>query len=244
MNRSIAIGLVGLLVLGALTGCGASARKHAEEPVKIDWDKIDWTTGPVAQFVFFSVLEGLYEDGVENATVDAIIPLKGGAPDTTTSGYYKNFIYACPLCTPAYEAFRLYRMRPKFAFLKTNQLAEQHPGKGWHIIDNFGEGLPNEMVVKLTGDDASTQRQAVQELVKRYVSRRFERMAMTPKERREMRAMMAKGAEEGLKMLKKFQEKDMVKHYPTYQDRKDCSICRASVDASKKQKGLHAPTRK
>ena len=54
------------------------------------------------QFIFFAVVEGLYEDGVSSETVDLIIPY---------NDFYEHFIYGCSMCMPTYDALTLYRGR-------------------------------------------------------------------------------------------------------------------------------------
>src|SRR5688572_10638658 len=67
-----------------------------------------WPETRAGQLIFFAVLEGLYRDGVINGDVDLIIPPgEGGKPAFDQ----ETFVYACPLCHPAFEAFRLYRQR-------------------------------------------------------------------------------------------------------------------------------------
>src|SRR5215475_5620678 len=70
-----------------------------------------WAQSQASQLVFFAVLEGLYRDGVTNTDVDLIIP---SGDDGKSKFDLEHFVYACPLCHPAYEAFRLYRHRDMF----------------------------------------------------------------------------------------------------------------------------------
>ena len=66
-----------------------------------------------SRFIFYSVLEGLYNDGLANSDVDQILLKKEGHS-------YFHFIYACPICTATIWALQTYRVRPeRFYGLKT-----------------------------------------------------------------------------------------------------------------------------
>src|SRR4029077_3675969 len=84
-----------------------------------------WPQSRGSQLVFFAVLEGLYRDGVANSDVDLIIP---PGPNGQPRFDPEHFVYACPLCHPAFEAFRLYRQRDDFFGLKAP-------------VNTFGPGL-------------------------------------------------------------------------------------------------------
>ena len=61
------------------------------------WPKEPSQFDEVHRFIFYAVLEGLYDDGVSNGDVDRIL-LKG------EKEYYFHFVYACPVCTPTIDA--------------------------------------------------------------------------------------------------------------------------------------------
>jgi hypothetical protein len=94
-----------------------------------------------SQLVFFSVLESLYRDGVSQDTVKALLP--EGEHEMTHS-----FIYACPLCHPAFEAFRLYASRRPFY------------GQKGDDIDTLGKGLNAAQVAQLKSADPNQRRAA------------------------------------------------------------------------------------
>src|SRR5215210_1212430 len=62
-----------------------------------------------SRFIFHSVLEGLYEDGVSNEDVNQILLKKEGQS-------YFHFIYACPICTATIWAVEAYRARPEHLY--------------------------------------------------------------------------------------------------------------------------------
>ena len=71
------------------------------------------------KFVYFAVLEGLYEEGLSDAMVASILG----------EGMTDHFVYGCPVCIPAYQAILLYKDRPGFVNRK-------RPAR------DFGSGLP------------------------------------------------------------------------------------------------------
>jgi hypothetical protein len=58
--------------------------------------------------VFFTVIEGLYRDGISEEVVDLVIG------HTEANSLEKSFVFRCPLCHACYEAFALYQRRPNF----------------------------------------------------------------------------------------------------------------------------------
>src|SRR4051812_19071341 len=145
-----------------------------------------WPDSQTSQLVFFAVLEGLYRDGVSNKDVDLIIPPgeKGGEKFEP-----EHFVYACPLCHPAFEAFRLYRHRQRFYGLKAE-------------VNTFGPGLAETVAASLRSPDPSERRQAVEGLVARWVSQRLEMMRLTDAEREAMTRAMEQGRKQGMNSLK------------------------------------------
>src|SRR6266496_5228042 len=109
----------------------------------------EWTKTRASQLVFFAVLEGLYRDGASNDDVDLIIP-----PGKNGKGRFEpeHFVYACPLCHPAFEAFRLYRQREDFYGFKAP-------------VNTFGPGLDHAVTVRLQSHDPEERRKAIEELI-------------------------------------------------------------------------------
>jgi len=68
----------------------------------------DWHKNPECQAVFFTVMEGLYRDGVPQEVVDLVIG------HVESNNVDKSFIFRCKLCHACYEAFALYQRRPDF----------------------------------------------------------------------------------------------------------------------------------
>jgi len=171
-----------------------------------------WPETRASQLVFFAVLEGLYRDGVTNGDVDLIIPRgEGGGPKFNK----EIFVYACPLCHPAFEAFRLYRQRERIFGLKAK-------------VDTFGAGLDEAVRKRLRSQNADERRQAVEGLISRWVSQRLEMMRLTKAERAEITLEIEKGRKQGMGGLKQ-----AIEAGEASQSRTNCAICDGSFGACK-----------
>jgi len=169
-----------------------------------------WTETRAGQLVFFAVLEGLYRDGVSNDDVDLIIPPgKNGTPMFDS----EHFVYACPLCHPAFEAFRLYRQRDNFFGFKAR-------------INTLGPGLDETVRTQLRSRNADEQRKAIQGLINRWVGQRLEMMRLTDAEREAITREMEQGRKQGMGMLKNTQP-----GVQAGQSRTNCPICDGSFGA-------------
>lgn len=69
----------------------------------------DWYKDEECRMVFFTVLEGLYRDGVPSEVVDLVIGR------VERNSVEKRFVFRCKLCHACYEAFALYQRRPAFS---------------------------------------------------------------------------------------------------------------------------------
>jgi len=102
---------------------------------------INWHQDEECQFIFFTVLEGLYRDGVSDEIVDLVVgKLKN-------NDLKKNFVFQCKLCHATYEAFVLYQTRTKFYGTDKKSFGNKQFSK--QVIEmlkssdpyTFGEGL-------------------------------------------------------------------------------------------------------
>ena len=175
---------------------------------------IIWTKSRASQLVFFAVLEGLYRDGVKNDDVDLIIPPGREGKPTFDK---EHFVYACPLCHPAYEAFCLYRQRENFFGLKL-------------AADTFGPGLTQSVTAKLRSRDADQRHKVIEELISRWVSQRLEMMRLTDAEREAITREMEQGRKQGMGALKQLAPIGQAS-----QTRTNCPICDGSFGACKLQ---------
>ena len=177
-----------------------------------------------SQFIFFSVLEGLFEDGVSDADVNRILLQKPGKP-------YFHFIYACPICTATIQALETYRNRPK-------QLYSLKAETG-----TFGDGLSLELTAKLASDDPVQRLQVINTLVQRWISRRMEKMHLPEQDR----ASLAKGLEEdrktGMNNLERFKKSEPGSGLeidfaaPAYRNVSECAACNGALGKPMKLPG-------
>src|SRR2546427_11886559 len=154
------------LLLATVAGVIAWSLQGAGPP-RTNNVHVPWVQSRASQLVFFAVLEGLYRDGVSNEVVDSIIPPGKNGKDRFDS---EHFVYACPICHPAFEAFRLYRQRGDFYGLKSP-------------VDTFGPGLDHAVSVRLQRHDPEERRKAIEELIDHWVKQRLDLMRLAEAER-------------------------------------------------------------
>lgn len=209
-STALAVAIVVLAVVLALSG---GANEFAEQQqVKRN---PHWIEEPSSQLIFFAVTEGLYIDGLSNETVELII---GPQEMSDYERYRKHFIYACPLCHPAYEAFKLYHQRQDFYGIK--------PGD----INTFGKGLDPALVAQLQSRQRSVRLKAVETLIKKWVNRRIEKMRLSDQERFTLTRLIEEGRKQGMARLEKQINDPNAKHDPTW---KACAVCDGSFGACK-----------
>ncbi len=187
-----------------------------------------WFNRDYSQFIFYSVLEGCYADGVSNAVIDAIIPPH--ATGNSNDGFNRNFVYNCPLCHPAYEAMKLYRSREPFIGQKVPDPSKER--------DTFGGGLSSEFEERLLSPDPRIQRPALQELIQRWVAERVERLRLTDEERVALAKGMEEGRDKGAKALEALKalaaEQGITLPSTTWMD---CAVCEGSFGACSTKPG-------
>jgi hypothetical protein len=207
-------------ILVCLWGCllwGAMERVEARNPTRENPDDASKYTRET-RLIFYAVLEGLYEDGVAGEALDLIVPDPQGMtikdhPEQT------NFVYACPLCMPAFDAFRLYAARSPFY------------GQKGTDYNTFGPGLSDEMVERLKGAPQE-RREVIQELMRKWVQTRLDGMALSDAERAGIEENLKEMKERGEETLKGFQEGRNGEFYAEeYADWKKCAICSGVVPA-------------
>jgi hypothetical protein len=188
-------GLLGTASLLAFTLMGPPSAARASE---------SWPQSRASQLVFCAVLEGLYRDGVSNRDVDLIIPPgKDGQPTFDK----EHFVYACPLCHPAFEAFRLYRQRQPFFGMKAP-------------VDTFGPGLDPALAAGLRSPLAAQRRETIERLINRWVRQRLDLMRLSDTEHDAITREIQQGRKQGMRALD-----------PTSQSRTNCPICDGSFGA-------------
>jgi hypothetical protein len=171
---------------------------------------------PASKFIFYSVLEGLYEDGLTNADVDQILMEKEGQT-------YFHFILSCPVCTTTIWALESYRGRPKQLY------CIKQPAS------TFGPGLSRELHDQLYSDKPSERLTAINSLVKKWMDQRITRMNLPEKERASLLDELGKLRKQGMDALESFRKKQhgdklgVAEAAPAYVDLQECAVCNAAV---------------
>jgi len=203
MKSYRALMVAAVAVLGALSLRGDTQRPR-DKPRVID-------SAYLPQLVFYAVLEGLYEDGVSTDDVNRILAVD---PRTRQPQFHEHFVDACPLCAPAFDAFVLYRSRPRFHCRKDS-------------ADTFGSGLDPILAKKLRSDGKADQLEAIQTMVNRWVIRRLEGMRLTKDEREQWTAVIEEGRRQGMGRLQQAQAANQNE----YLGWKGCAICDGTAAA-------------
>lgn len=195
----------GMLPVVKFLSGGQSAPPPA--PSSASAARANWPDEPASRLIFFAVLEGLYTDGVSNDVVDLVLPPDAGGRERNLR---EHFVYACPLCHPAMEAFRLYRDRRAFFGLK--------PG----TRDTFGPGLPDSLLAGLRSRNKIERLAAVQSLIDRWVRRRLAMMRLSPAEQTDWTTRIESGRKQGMAALQSDERR--------YGDKK-CAVCEGAAAA-------------
>lgn len=173
---------------------------------------------PATQFIFYSVLEGCYEDGVSNGDIDQIL-LKG--PNHWTR---VHFIYACPVCMATVWALEAYRSRPEVFF----SLKEGHSA-------TFGSGLTSIQHQQLFSGDPRQRLAVINALVKEWIARRMDAQHLSATDRTALLAKLDEKRQQGMDVLKSFRhdkpgpDNSMTIYAPAYLDLDECAVCNGAV---------------
>jgi len=161
----------------------------------------------VQQLIFFGVLEGLYRDGVETRVASAIASIEEPA------GIPHNFVYGCPICMPALDALRVYAARPGFYRDKIGR-------------DTFGSGLDPAVQARLLSDDGLQRRDALQQLIDRWVDERITSSGFDDQQREALTMALREMRKKGMGLLYQFKSEEGQDIYlDFYRDWQACPIC-------------------
>jgi hypothetical protein len=138
------------------------------------------------RFLFFATLEGLREDRLPDAAVEKVLEKDG-------NGRYRNFVYACPICTPVVEGFRAWALRREISYARK--------GDAWLGDGRVADGAA-DLAARIAGDGARARGAALQEFVDRCVERRCERLRLTEEEIAWWRTRFADGRKKGMSVLR------------------------------------------
>ncbi len=185
---------------GDALGKGGGERAPVVQAAKSNID-------PTYRTVFFSVLEGLYDDGASNEFVDLVLQ---NDPETGTA---MHFIPGCPLCLPSLDALRVYRERA---------------GLSLKIGNTFGRGIEAELVAGIKSESMHQRLEVVETLVARYVARRLDSQRLTDEERGEWRMRMAERRKKGEAYMREMQRAGRA---GAFADQKRCGVCDGANEA-------------
>jgi hypothetical protein len=196
--------LATLLAISLTAARAQNAPSYFGTPVNQEFDE-------TSQFIFFSVLEGLYADGLSNADVDQILMKREGES-------YFHFIYACPICTATIWALETYRARPeKFYGLKSN-------------ASTFGPGLSGELKTQLYSPESNQRLLAINTLVHDWMLRRMDAMNLPAGERKTLLKEIEVKRKDGMDSLKNSRKGGTVATMaPAYADLEECAACNGAV---------------
>ena len=190
----------------------------ATEPIAVK--KAYESFGEAHRFIFFAVLEGLYEDGVSRDDVALIMRREEGKG-------YEHFIYACPICTAVVQATAVYASRPEWRY----KSFDDH-----RVLEaNFGTGLPGATREGLSAKDVETRLETIFQLVSKWVNRRLERSNISETSRKSLLAEIDAGKELGTRRLqgyKKNPDKTFLESCaPGYANIDACAMCNAASNS-------------
>jgi len=129
-----------------------------------------FTKGDQTRFVYFAVLEGLWEEGADRPALEALL-----------KDPWKVFVPKCPNCMPVLDAIKTY--------------LKDVPAM---VYSELGSGFPEEIKTGLQSADRSVKLKALEAMVQRYVQRRFDRTVMTPGEKTQMINMLLMAKKYGM----------------------------------------------
>jgi len=205
-----------LLFVSLLLAVGPVLAQDDSSPVK---KNVVWQDDPVCQFVFFAVLEGLYQDGIQDEVVDLVIG-KSGDQDPNVK---RSFVFQCELCHATFEAFVLYRQRQTF---------NNSEGK-----TTFGPGVSESIVENLRSPTTRNRVYAMGSLIRPWIQRRIEAQRLTRDELIELHDRIAEYAEEGKRLLSNHRASgDAV--YVDWNFYGSCQACEATQDIATKLKDM------
>lgn len=172
MRQSVINGVLTLIMF-----LGVASPTLGQPPGKAEFER----------FMFFATLEGLYQLSLPDETVDELLKID---PATGRPLY---FVYACPICHPVYNAFKLYRSRPVFLGDKARRRDfSPYPRKS------------NPMVEALASSDRKQRALALQALVEELVSRKLSSMRLTSAERAQWEKLVKAASDEGGQKLAEY----------------------------------------
>lgn len=152
---------------------------------KISVETADWHKDEECRMVFFTVLEGLYRDGVPDEVVDLVIG------HVKANSVKKRFVFRCKLCHACYEAFAVYQRRPAFSGTKGKTTIGNKP-----VSSEVIEGLKNPSH-RVFGKAFST-------IIQPWIKQKLLSMNLSEKDKVEKMKKFAELAKEGNRLLTEY----------------------------------------
>jgi hypothetical protein len=223
IRSSVAVAAVVLTGMLAMRGAEAGEKpaaaavtggKGATAP--LDPPTREWRSDPACQMVFFAVLEGLFTDGVPDEAVDLIVPPKAKGDD----GVKHTFVFRCPLCHAAYEAFVQYQHRTGF-----HGSNEAKSTLGATFDPKITEGLKSKEV--------RTRVYAMGAMIRPWIERRMTMMNMGAKEQSALLAKLLEHAGRGQELFNTYRAvpKSVYQEWMFYGG---CQACEAAEAVARK----------
>jgi hypothetical protein len=182
------------------------------------------------RFIFYSVLEGCFEDGLSTDDVAQILLRR---PNES----YFHFIYSCPVCTPTIHALEVYRSRPaEFYSLKSG-------------ASTFGPGLTPALKKQLYSVQSEDRLAAINSLVQRWIAKRMSILVLSDEQRDQLRKAIEEKRKRGTEALKHFKAEKFERgdragkvqasfYAPAFATLEECAVCNAAVGKKRK---IHEP---
>lgn len=158
------------------------------------------------RLVYFAVLEGLYSDGVPDEVVEGLMIEEQGTPAL--------FVYDCPICNPALDAFTTYRERPIWKHYKDRP-------------DTFGRDYPAESRARALAEEKSVRLELLNGMIQGWIARRLESMRLTPDELARWKEGFEIRRKRGMESLARYQGEGQGR----YAGMKGCAVCDAANGA-------------
>ncbi len=193
-------------VLTVLALCAVLGARHSfakEEPRPVP------EGAEFQRFLFAATLEGALEDGLPDELARVVL-------EQDAEGRYRNFVYACPVCTPVIAGLLAFGLRGEY----------EYSVKGELFFDT--SRVPERIVAELRSASIAERRLGVEHLVDRWVRRRVELLRLDDAERALWRDAMERGRKKGMAMLEKQHAAD---GSGPNDDMETCPNCDGSVDA-------------
>ena len=175
--------------------------------------------GQAYQFVFFSVLEGLYKEGATQDDVQRVLMKR------SEEHGYEHFIYGCPICTSVLLAFELYRERPLFWMYKPIRQPDYQKEHA-----TFGTGFSEEVQHGLNSDKVVIRLETLHHLVSKWIDDRMSAMNLLKEQRETLQKQIEEGRKQGMKTLAQHKKDpaSMKRYAPGYAAFEGCALCNAA----------------